>query len=193
MTLNISWIWAARIAKVLALLLFLLPWVAVSCNGQPLIEATGYQLATGAPEVADIPVPKEKLEAAWWAIAGAVVIALGLVGSFALKGVKNAGRAVLVSSVLAIALLGGGMGQMVGQMRGAIEKETGKPDKGGSEMEALERQLSQMMGQAIRVEIKNGFWLTLVFLAAAGACGVATQGPPRGRRSETAVDNTGGA
>ncbi|GAA0384465.1 hypothetical protein GCM10009093_09250 [Brevundimonas terrae] len=192
MTLNISWMWAARIAKVVALLLFFLPWVAVSCNGQPLIEASGYQLLTGSPEVADIPVPKEKLDAAWWAIAGAVVIVLGLIGSFVVKGAKTGGRVVLVSSVLAIALLGGGMGQMVGQMRGAIEKETGQKGEGGTEMEALERQLSQMMGQAIRVEIRNGFWLTLVFLAAAGACGVATQVPQRGR-GPVSVDNTGGA
>lgn len=193
MTLNISWIWAARIAKVVALLLFFLPWVAVSCNGQPLIEATGYQLLTGAPEVADIPVPKEKLDAAWWAIAGAVVIVLGLVGSFVLKSAKMAGRVVLVSSLLAIALLGGGMGQMVGQMRGAIEKESGKTGEGGSEMEQLERQLSQMMGQAIQVEVHTGFWMTLVFLAAAGACGVATQVPSSRGRGNVSVDNSGGA
>jgi hypothetical protein len=36
-----------RIAKVVALLLFVLPWVTVSCADQTLVSMTGVNLATG--------------------------------------------------------------------------------------------------------------------------------------------------
>lgn len=42
-----SWMNVARGLKVLALVLFFTPWLVVSCQGSPLIEASGVDLITG--------------------------------------------------------------------------------------------------------------------------------------------------
>lgn len=182
MMLNNSWIWLARVAKVAALLLFFVPWLAVSCNGQPLVEATGWQMVTGQPTVADQKIPAQEMDAAWWAIAGLVVIVAGLLGSFLLRVAKTRGRVVIASSLVALALLGGGMSQTVGKMNAEMDKELGREaTEGESETKALERQLAAMMGQAIQVEVKPGFWWVIALLGVGAVCGVATQIVPAGR------------
>ena len=51
-----SWMNVARVAKVLAILMFLLPWLVVSCSGSPLAEASGLDLAIGKMQpAADSP------------------------------------------------------------------------------------------------------------------------------------------
>ena len=45
-----------RIAKVIALLLFVLPWVTVSCADQTLVSMTGVDLATGHITMAANPM-----------------------------------------------------------------------------------------------------------------------------------------
>ena len=97
MTVNINWLWVSRIAKVLALLLFFLPWMAVSCNGTPLIEASGYQLATGNPSVAQMPMAEmnakgDDMDPVWWVIVAAVVILAGSeVGRARAAGLQHCG------------------------------------------------------------------------------------------------------
>ena len=52
-----SWMNVARGLKVLALVLFLTPWLVVSCQGTPLIEASGMDLISGDLEPpADSPL-----------------------------------------------------------------------------------------------------------------------------------------
>jgi hypothetical protein len=54
---SMSWMNVARGLKVLALVLFLTPWLVVSCQGTPLIEASGMDLISGDLEPpADSPL-----------------------------------------------------------------------------------------------------------------------------------------
>lgn len=171
MALGTMGLWIARAAKVLALLAFFVPWVAVSCNGQMLVEASGYQLATGQIDLPDAAVAPEGLGSAWWAVAAALVILAGLVVSFVLHTMRRAGRVMVASSVLALVLVFGGMTHMVGSMRAEVTEKI--EEQQGAEG-SLERQLAQMLGRAMRVEVDvlHGYWLTLAALGLALAGGV---------------------
>jgi len=177
MTVSINWMWLTRIAKVLALLFFLLPWLAVSCNGTPLIEASGLQMATGNPTIADFPMAeassnKTNMDPAWWVIVAAVVILAGLGASLGLKRGNPGARLALASSVLALLLLGGGMASGAHKMRAALDEamqeETGEAD-------AMTRNMAAMMANTIKIEIKAGYWLTLIMLGAAGGAAFMAQ------------------
>lgn len=172
MALGTIGLWIARASKVLALLAFFVPWVAVSCNGQMLVEASGYQLATGQIKLPDVALAPEGLGHAWWAIGAAVVIAAGLVASFLIRPMVRAGRVVVAGSALALLLVFGGMSHMVTSMRGEVAEKI--EDQQGGEG-SLERQLAQMLGQAMRIEVDvlNGYWLTISALVLAAAGGVA--------------------
>lgn len=175
---NTGWLWAARTAKVLALLFFFLPWLVISCNGQPLVEASGYQLASGTVELPDVAVAPEGQDGAWWAVGAMVVIVLGIGLGFVPKGARFAGRAMAATSAVALVLVAGGVTQTVGKMRGEMNEQLDK--RGGDEADQLERQLAQMMGRAVQVEVRSGYWLTLVALAAGIGGGVMAQRPVRG-------------
>ena len=178
--MNSGWMWGVRVAKVLALLFFFLPWLMVSCNGQTLIDASGYQLATGTIDLPDVAVTPEGQNGAWWAMGAMAVIAIGLVLSFVLKGLKLSGRVVAATSAVALVLVAGGVSHTVGKMRGEMNEQIGKSGKGNSEIDQLERQFAQMMGNAVQVEVQSGYWLTLVALAAGIGSGVMAQWPARG-------------
>src|SRR6185295_17295914 len=85
-----------RIAKVVALLLFLLPWVTVSCADQTLVSMTGLDLATGHVNMTANPMGGPSMTAPaehggdLFVILGAVLILVGLALSFVLKGAKGA-------------------------------------------------------------------------------------------------------
>jgi hypothetical protein len=126
-----------RIAKVVALLAFVLPWVAVSCQGVDLATASGVELIQG--KMTENPQASEQLAAGmggmgglngggagsisdepgmrssdlgmnYFALATAVVIVLGLVLTF-VGGAKTAGRNALLSGLLAAALSYGAIWQ----------------------------------------------------------------------------------
>src|SRR3954466_11377488 len=85
-----------RIAKVVALLLFVLHWVTVSCADQTLVSMTGVDLATGHVTMAANPrggpsaaVPPQH-GGDLLVILGALLILAGLAVTFVLKGSKGA-------------------------------------------------------------------------------------------------------
>src|SRR4051812_40156498 len=104
-----------RIAKIIALLLFVLPWVTVSCVDQTLVSMTGVDLVTGNIHMAASPMgpPSTSMPAEHggdlFVILGAVLILAGLVLSFVLKGSKGAmaaaGCAALAAASLAYTVL----------------------------------------------------------------------------------------
>ena len=180
MALSNGWLWGARVAKLVALLLFFVPWLAVSCNDQTLIQATGMQLVTGTPEVAENMVKPVDIGAAWWAITALVLIVAGLLGSFVFRNVKTSGRVVLLSSVLALVVLTGGVTQTIGKLKSELEEATSSSSGGNSQKE-LERQLAAMLGSGIEIDVKAGFhWLFGVLIVSAG-CGVGAQFGRRAR------------
>jgi hypothetical protein len=145
----------ARIAKVVALLAFVLPWVAVSCNTVDIATATGIELIQGKmtenPEAGRQISARMGLPAGgsnsdvgmggaedmpdlglnFFGVAAAAVIAVGLVLSFLGKG-RNAARNVLVTSLLGMALAFGTVWWWKDQVKrqGGSEGET--PSRAGS-------------------------------------------------------------
>jgi len=157
----------ARIAKVVALLLFFLPWVTVSCAEQTLISMSGIDLATGSitmtnPMTGVSESPPGAGKGDLLVIVGAVLILLALAAGFVLKGRTAAQTAIagtgLAAGVLAYTVL---VRIPASAREGAIAGGGGGGGPGTSGMS--EAQLAEM----IRVNIEIGFWLVLLALAAA--------------------------
>jgi hypothetical protein len=83
----------ARGAKAIALLLFLVPWVTVSCGGTE-VSMTGYELATGTTGGSSgggAATPGTR-DADFWVIAAAALILAGLALTFVLPRARPAPR-----------------------------------------------------------------------------------------------------
>src|SRR6185295_4545625 len=123
----------ARIAKIVALLAFFLPWILVSCSGNEIAHGSGWDMMVGhlqpsdqinglqaqfgnehSQREMDRPAPEI------FAIAAFAVIALGLLVSFALKNRAAAG-AMLATSLLAIALSFGAFEHLKSEMNNQVE------------------------------------------------------------------------
>jgi hypothetical protein len=137
----------ARVAKLVALLGFVLPWVLVSCSGEPIGRLSGIDLATGG--AGQSPHGQPNL---WVVISLAAVIA-GLVVSFLLRGraaifaVAAAALIALVTSAIGVSSLGSSA--PAGAQRAAV-------------------------GQ---IDLQYGYFITVAgLLVAIGACGMALSG-----------------
>ena len=153
-----------RIAKVVALLLFVLPWVTVSCADQTLVSMTGVDLATGHINMASNPMgggaalPAEH-GGDLLVIIGAVLILAGLVLSFVLKGSKGAMAAAACAALAAISLAYTVLVRIPGAARADATTSAGGSGAGGPSPE----QIAEM----IKVNIQIGFYLCLAALIAA--------------------------
>lgn len=152
----------ARGAKLVALLLFLLPWVTVSCGNAPIATMSGYELATGSvtvnnPMTGQAEHPPGSQGPDLPVLAAAVLIAAALIlglllsrGLAALIGVLgSAAAAALISYTVFV----------------RIPNETHATPPTGGEGGAMFNE--QQMAELIKVEISSGFWLTLAALVAA--------------------------
>ena len=84
----------ARIAALIAIFGFFLPWAEVSCSGAPLVHETGIQLITGG---ADTAAPGHH---DLWVAAALGLIVLGLAGGLVLRG-RNAALILLATALAA--------------------------------------------------------------------------------------------
>lgn len=188
-----GWMNIARGLKVLALVLFLTPWLVVSCQGSPLIEASGLQLITGdiepsrdsplgsmmAQNQAEVmtteagdteagasdPAASEGIQGArWWVLGGAVLIAAGIVLSFVLRPLKTAATAMLAAGALALAVLGGGMAWTINAFEAEMRAAFSEQSTGDDEMAQLGRNMAAGLAGAIQIEVKAGYWWTLALL-----------------------------
>lgn len=175
----------ARAAQIVALLLFLLPWVTVSCSprvlahaGVPdaealvsapdvtLAKATGFQLATGTVIFSDQAKTDNHGRANPFArpdpavVGGALVIMLSLAVSFLLKG-RRAGFALAAGSAVAAGALCYAIFIQLPAIARHAFATSGAGASGVVQADAAE------LLQMIRVEPAIGFWLTLAALAAA--------------------------
>ena len=153
-----------RIAKVVALLLFVLPWVTVSCADQTLVSMTGVDLATGHINMASNPLGTGTATPAEhggdiFVIVGAVLILVGLVLSFLLKGTKGAMAAAGCAALAAISLAYTVLVRIPGAARADATNSAGGSGAGGPSPE----QIAEM----IKVNIQIGFYLCLAALIAA--------------------------
>lgn len=187
-----------RIGKVVALLAFVLPWVAVSCQGVDLATASGIDLIQGKmtanPEASqqmaaqmgglgggmgDVSVNENPASESpdlgmnYFAVGAAAVIVIGLLLTF-MGGAKSAGRNALLTSVVAAALVFGATWQFKEQIKAESMKD--------AEASAADNPLGGGMGGMgmagdmidSMVQYRIGFWLALgALVVAAGAGGVA--------------------
>ena len=151
-----------RIAKILALLLFVLPWVTVSCADQTLVSMTGIDLATGHINMAANPMggaaanaPSHGGDA--FVIIGALLIVLGLVVGFVLKGTRGAIAAAACAAVSA-ALLAYTVFVRI-KATAVADSNASAGDSNGFN--------PQQLADMIHVNVQIGFYLCLAALIAA--------------------------
>ena len=181
-----------RIAKIVALLAFFLPWAAVSCQGADMATASGIELiqgkmtanpdferqAAGAfggganagafePSVtSSTNVPELGINA--FAIGAALVVLIGLGASF-LGNARAGARNALVTSLLGIALAFAAFWWFQqGVLNGAKNDGSNGLDGGLGGGDAMaESMISSMVQQ------RFGLWINMIALAlAAGAAGL---------------------
>lgn len=152
----LAWI---RIPKGIALLAFFMPWLTVSCSGQPLAKASGIGLAFGKLDIAtQIAGQMEKAPPINPLLMVAMLLIIaGLVVLF--RKPAKSGLLVVATSVLALAFTGLGMTRYsVGNMHTAID-----PDH----IDPLARAGSTML----HVQYEIGFWTCILALAISAAMG----------------------
>ncbi|HEX8654123.1 MAG TPA: hypothetical protein VF693_02720 [Allosphingosinicella sp.] len=168
----------ARGAKAIALLCFLLPFVTVSCAGQPLARITGMQLATGSIQ----PIGQNGMPGApgggaattsqhygldIFALAAAVLIIIALVLTFVLARRRAALIAMVLAAVAAVLLVFDVFVRIKGAATAQIREGMGSggtaPSGAGAD---FERQMQQMVN-SISVDPALGFWLCILALVAA--------------------------
>ncbi len=169
----------ARGAKGLALLCFLLPWVTVSCAGQPLARITGVQLATGnidpigggagMPGAPAAPTA-QSYSVDVFALGAAILIIAGLVVTFVLARRRAALIGMITAAVAAVLIVF----DVFVRIKGAAEDQIRQSGAGGgtttgpgAEFERQMQQQMEQMTQSISVDPALGFWLTLIALIAA--------------------------
>lgn len=146
--------------KMVALLLFLLPWVTVSCAEQRLVSLSGLDLATGSvtvtnPMTGQSTTPPGSGDPDMAVLIAALLIAATLIAGFVLK--RRQGALVSMAGLAAAgALICYSVLYRLPER--ARESATADSAQGISE---------QQIADLIRVEVATGFWLTLVALLAA--------------------------
>jgi hypothetical protein len=175
----------ARGAKAIALLCFVLPFVTVSCAGQPLARITGVQLSTGsvppiganAPGAPGAPAgggggAGQGYSLDIFALGAALLIIAGLVVTFMMVRRRAALVAMVCSAVAALLLVFDVFVRIKGaaedQIRsGSANAGSAGPTGAGAEFEQQMRQQMEQMAQQISVDPAIGFWLCIVALIAA--------------------------
>src|SRR5579885_1891344 len=148
----------ARIAKLVALFGFVLPWVLVSCSGQPLVRLSGLDLATGHVAALDAVVAVRARTHAHPNLLVALSLALvvaGLAASF-LPSARQAAAAVIAAAAIALATSLAG----VLTLQAEVDREIAAQQSGDRSLAGL-----------IRIELQDGYFVTAAGLLAAVAGG----------------------
>jgi lysylphosphatidylglycerol synthetase-like protein (DUF2156 family) len=172
----------ARGAKGIALLCFVLPWVTVSCAGQPLARITGLQLVSGSipPIGANGGMPgapaapsagAQSYSVDIFALVAAILIVAALVATFVLARRRAALLAMIGSAVAAVLIVFDVFVRIKGAAEDQIRQGAGggatPPAGGGGEFEKQMQQQMEQMVQSISVDPAIGFWLCVLALIAA--------------------------
>jgi hypothetical protein len=149
----------ARLAALVAIFGFFLPWAEVSCSGQPLAHETGIELITGGAGGAGAAAPAHH---DLWVAASFGLIVLGLAGGLLARGQRAA--AILVAAALAAATASLiGVSQEVPNAE--VQAQLAAGPSGG---DASARQAA---GEFIRAKLEYGYFVTLGGLIVAIAGG----------------------
>ncbi len=181
-----------RIAKVIALLAFILPWAAVSCQGADVATASGIEMMQGrmAPNPdfereigdrfgggglmdgsADVSSdPPMELGVNPFAIAAAIVVLAGLGLSFVGPS-KTAMRNTLITSVLGIALALGAFWMFREGVFNSVREDGAGQNVGGQGGGGFDMAESQFLDSM--VQHRYGLWINIgALVVAAGAGGL---------------------
>jgi hypothetical protein len=181
-----SWLNLSRGAAILALLSFFMPWFAISCQSTEFLSATGMQLATGTVPPPSIEENRpDPVSAQIWALIAFVLLLGGVVLATAFAAVKYRLRIVCALCGGAALLLAAGMFQAVnhakeymGSVRVLGDAASGAASDAASDAAFAAADAAgtalDAAGLGIRIELKFGYWLTL--LAATGASAAAYLG-----------------
>jgi hypothetical protein len=149
----------ARIALLVALFGFVLPWVLVSCSGQPLGHFSGLELALGAsvrnPATGAVQHQNGDLLAATSLAAAIAGIVVGLVarGRLAIAGMLAAAVIGLVASGVSVSRIAA---------------------NAQAEAQSSDRPADPSLRALLRVELQYGYFVTAgALLTAIGACALA--------------------
>lgn len=170
-----------RGAKGVALLLFLIPWVTVSCGGTEIASMSGLDLATGSFDVRNpmtgeaAAPPADGRGGDMGVIAAAALIA----GALALTFVLGRSIATLIASAgsaVAAGLIGYTvLARIPADVR--TDPMTGSAGGGGGGGSPADMGMNaQQMADMIRVEPTTGFWLVMAALVAAVALNLMARG-----------------
>ncbi|MBL8546594.1 MAG: hypothetical protein JNL81_09015 [Hyphomonadaceae bacterium] len=159
----------ARIAKLVALLGFFLPWVTVSCSNTDILTATGWQLMTGDPQPAgplanmETQDRTDDAEPAVIIIVAFAIILAGL-GFSLFTRARTAAIAMLVTSVLGIGVSYYGVENMRTEMQREIsegQQEQAAQIGDNPFMNAdQQNELSQAVASSITVNEEEGYVVT---------------------------------
>lgn len=152
------WSWV-RIPKAIALLCFFLPWLTVSCSGQHLVRASGFQLASGTAQVLNPlngNVQQQGGDPNLWLLLALVVVAAGLI--FSMIGKRGMSRMTLATSLFALLLLFAGMARYTHDALLRDARTRGDAPFGNGDLSMM-----------FQVEWNGGFWLCVLALVAAAA------------------------
>jgi hypothetical protein len=168
----------ARGAKGVALLLFLIPWVTVSCGGTEFASMSGLDLATGSIDVRNPMTGQTESPPAgsgggrgsdMWIIAAAGLILAGLVLTFVLPR-AIAALIAAAGSIGAAGLIGYTvLARLPAELR---EQPMTPPGGAGGGSPADLGMNAQQMAELIKVEPQLGFWLVMAALIAAAVLNV---------------------
>ena len=154
----------ARLAALVAIFGFFLPWAEVSCSGQPLVHETGIQLITGGAGGAGAAAPAHH---DLWVAASLGLIVLGLAGCLLARGRRAA--VILMAAALTAAVA-----SLIG-----ISQEV--PSAGVQAQLAAGPSGGDAAGEFIRAKLEYGYFVTLgglIVAIAGGGLALAGQRSP---------------
>lgn len=171
-----TWLNLTRVAAVLALMCFFTPWFAVSCQGTEILSATGLQLATGTvPQPPGSGAERSHGPEIWALLALLMLLGAAVMAAAFAKAEARLRVVAGLCGGAAVFLAAGMLLTVEGAKREMSSSSGARP----GDMDAAMR---QMAAQGIRIEVKFGYWLTLLLAAGASAaawCAVTGRVMPR--------------
>lgn len=150
------WKWI-KVPKAVALLAFLLPWMTVSCQGQPMAKASGFGLAFG--QITSMgQASGQSGHANFWLVLALLAIAAGLVITVVRD--RSAAKLSLATSVGALVLIWFGVMRYSKEALIAQAASAGQGDDYGASM-------GQAAVSMIQINWHLGYYLALLALIVA--------------------------
>lgn len=161
----------ARLAALVAIFGFFLPWAEVSCSGQPLAHETGIDLITGGAGGAGAGAPTHH---DLWVAASLGLIVLGLAGGLLARGRRAA-------MILMAAALGAALASLIGVSQEVPSAQVQAQLAAGPSGDASAR---QAVGEVFGAKLEYGYFVSLGGLIVAIAAGGLALAGQRSRGGE---------